>query len=91
MAYLYVKNESDAIDIVYETIYKAYISIKKLKETDYFSTWLMRILINTALDFFKKNKRITPAEKLDRFGNILYLKKIFYPLFIIYHWSVFYQ
>jgi RNA polymerase sigma-70 factor, ECF subfamily len=26
MAYLYVKNESDAIDIVHETIYKAYIS-----------------------------------------------------------------
>jgi RNA polymerase sigma-70 factor, ECF subfamily len=69
MAYLYVKNESDAIDIVHETIYKAFISIKNLKETDYFSTWLMRILINTALDFIKKNKRIIPAEKLDRFGN----------------------
>jgi RNA polymerase sigma-70 factor, ECF subfamily len=54
MAYLYVKNESDAIDIVHETIYKAYISIKKLKETDYFSTWLMRILINTSLDLLRK-------------------------------------
>jgi RNA polymerase sigma-70 factor, ECF subfamily len=69
MAYLYVKNESDAIDIVYETIYKAYISIKKLKEPDYFSTWLVRILINTALDFKKKNKRIIPVEELERYGN----------------------
>jgi RNA polymerase sigma-70 factor, ECF subfamily len=69
MAYLYVKNESDAIDIVHETIYKAFISIKNLKETDYFSTWLMRILINTALDFIKKNKRVIPVEKLERCGN----------------------
>jgi RNA polymerase sigma-70 factor, ECF subfamily len=69
MAYLYVKNESDAIDIVHETIYKAYISIKKLKEPDYFSTWLVRILINTALDFKKKNKRIIPVEELERYGN----------------------
>jgi RNA polymerase sigma-70 factor, ECF subfamily len=69
MAYLYLKNESDAIDIVHETLYKAYISIEKLKEPDYFSTWLMRILINTALDFNKKNKWIIPVEELERYGN----------------------
>jgi RNA polymerase sigma-70 factor, ECF subfamily len=69
MAYLYVKNESDAIDIVHETIYKAYISIKKLKETNYFSTWLTRILINTALDFIKKNQRVIPVEGLDQYGK----------------------
>jgi DNA-directed RNA polymerase specialized sigma24 family protein len=56
---------------------------KKLKEPDYFSTWLMRILINTALDFIKKNKRITPSEKLDRFGNSLYLKKFLSALYYL--------
>jgi RNA polymerase sigma-70 factor, ECF subfamily len=76
MAYLYVKNESDAIDIVYETIYKAYISIKKLKETNYFSTWLTRILINTALDFIKKNKRVIPVEELERYGNYKNIEKL---------------
>jgi RNA polymerase sigma-70 factor, ECF subfamily len=69
MAYLYVKNENDAIDIVHETIYKAYISIKKLKEPDYFSTWLSKILINTALDFIKKNKKVIPFEEIDRYES----------------------
>jgi RNA polymerase sigma-70 factor, ECF subfamily len=57
MAYLYVKKEDDALDIVQDTIYKAFISIKHLKEPHYFSTWISRILINTALDFIKKKNR----------------------------------
>ncbi|MGG3942995.1 sigma-70 family RNA polymerase sigma factor [Peribacillus psychrosaccharolyticus] len=60
MAYLYVKNEDDALDIVQETIYKAFISIKQLKDPHYFTTWISRILINTALDFIKKNNRMIP-------------------------------
>ncbi|WP_113929060.1 sigma-70 family RNA polymerase sigma factor [Bacillus sp. P14.5] len=67
MAYLYVKNENDAIDIVHETIYKAYVSIKKLKEPDYFTTWLTKILINTALNYIKKNKNIIPFEEIERY------------------------
>ncbi|MCI1591210.1 MAG: sigma-70 family RNA polymerase sigma factor [Heyndrickxia oleronia] len=67
MAYLYVKNEDDALDIVHDTIYKAFISIKKLKEPQYFSTWISRILINSALDFIKKNSRITPYSDVDGF------------------------
>lgn len=66
MAYLYVKNENDAIDIVHETIYKAYISIRKLKEPDYFTSWLTKILINTALDYIKKNKNVIPFEEIER-------------------------
>lgn len=66
MAYLYVKNEDNALDIVQDTIYKAFISIKKLKEPDYFSTWITKILINTALDFIKKNKRLIPFSEVER-------------------------
>ena len=65
IAYLYVKNEDDALDVVQETIYKAYISIKKLKENSYFSTWLTRILINTALDFIKKKNHAIPIDQFD--------------------------
>ncbi|WP_163527232.1 sigma-70 family RNA polymerase sigma factor [Halobacillus ihumii] len=67
MAYVYVKNESDALDIVQEAIYKAYISMKTLKENKYFSTWLTRILINQALDFIKKNKRVIPIDEIENF------------------------
>lgn len=57
-AFVYVKNEQDAIDILQETVYKAYISIDKLKEPKFFKTWITRILINNAINFINKKKRI---------------------------------
>ena len=35
MAYIYMKNESDALDVVQETVTKAYASIHTLKEEKY--------------------------------------------------------
>jgi RNA polymerase sigma-70 factor (ECF subfamily) len=63
IAYLYAKNEQDALDIVQETICKAYISIKNLKDPNYFSSWLTKILINTALDLIKEKNRVIPMEE----------------------------
>lgn len=57
-AYLRCKHEEDAKEIVQETIYKAYKSIKKLKEPKYFKTWLSRILINVANDYMRENGMI---------------------------------
>lgn len=57
-AFAYVKNEQDALDILQDTVYKAYISIDKLKEPKYFKTWLTRILINNAINFINKTKKI---------------------------------
>lgn len=60
MAYTYVRNETDALDIVQETVFKAYSSIGSVKEASYFSTWLTRILINSALDFIRKSSKVVP-------------------------------
>ena len=57
-AYAYVKNQEDALDIVSDTVYKAYRSLRKLKEPAFFNAWLTRILINCSLDHLKKQKRI---------------------------------
>jgi RNA polymerase sigma-70 factor, ECF subfamily len=57
-AFAYVKNEQDALDILQETVYKAYTSINKLMEPKYFKTWLTRILINNAISFINKSKKI---------------------------------
>lgn len=62
IAYVYVKNEENALEIFQETVYKAYVSIKDLKEEKYFSTWITRILINTAYEHLNKNKRVIPFE-----------------------------
>lgn len=58
VAYAYVKSEEDALDIVQETVYKAYISVDTLRKPKYFNTWLTKILINISLATLKKNKNI---------------------------------
>lgn len=62
-AYSYVKNEQDALDIVQETVYKAYISIDALKKPRYFNTWITRILINISINTINKNKKSTYLEE----------------------------
>lgn len=56
LAYSYVKNESDAMDIVQESAYKAMKSYHLVKKEEYISTWLYRIVVNTSLDLLRKNK-----------------------------------
>lgn len=54
MAYLYVRNEDAALDVVGSTILNAYQNIRTLKEPEYFKTWITRILIRIALSEMKK-------------------------------------
>jgi RNA polymerase sigma-70 factor, ECF subfamily len=58
MAYIYVKNQNDALDVVQETAYRSFKSIETLKEPKYFKTWLMRIAISCSLDLLKKRKNV---------------------------------
>jgi len=62
IAYSYVKNKEDALDVVQEAVYKSYISYNKVKKIEYEETWLIRILINAAIDLLKKNKKIVILE-----------------------------
>ena len=52
-AYLYLKNEDSALDIVQDCILKGFQTIKNLRQPEYFRTWLTRILINLAKASFK--------------------------------------
>lgn len=62
IAYSYVKNEQDALDILQDTIIKGFKSFEKLKDMNYFSTWITRILINTAIDHLRKAKDVITLE-----------------------------
>jgi RNA polymerase sigma-70 factor (ECF subfamily) len=53
-AFIYMKNQSDALDVVQETAYRSFKSIKNLIEPNYFKTWLIRIAINCSLDLLRK-------------------------------------
>lgn len=70
-AFAYVKNEEQALDIVQETVYKAYVSIEKLKNPEYFNTWITRILINNALTVIKKNSKVVYLDNNELINNII--------------------
>lgn len=64
LAYSYVKNEADALDIVQESAYKAMKNCSNLKEEAFADTWIYRIVVNTALDFLRKSqKEVDAAEE----------------------------
>jgi RNA polymerase sigma-70 factor (ECF subfamily) len=56
MAYSYVRNEQDAMDVVQEVACKAFKHIKELRDPEYAETWLFRVTINTSIDFLRKQK-----------------------------------
>lgn len=58
IAYCYVKNHHDALDILQESILKAYENIDKLKEIEALDKWMSRIVVNTAIDFIRKNSKV---------------------------------
>lgn len=58
IAYTYVKNNEEAIEIVQDTVYKAFATLKTLKNPNYFNTWLTKILINCAIDSIRRSKRV---------------------------------
>lgn len=59
LAYSYVRNKENALDIIQDSIVKALKSIDRLEEVSYLKTWFYRIIINTSIDFIRKNKRMT--------------------------------
>ncbi len=63
-AYLYVRNREDALDVVQETSYKAFLSISQLKNEKFFLTWLTKILINCSYDVLKKSKKELPLNSM---------------------------
>ncbi|MBQ3104658.1 MAG: sigma-70 family RNA polymerase sigma factor [Lachnospiraceae bacterium] len=64
LAFTYVKNEEDALDVVQESVYKAIKNASKIKQEQYIKTWLWRIVINTALDFIRSNRKEVPIEEI---------------------------
>lgn len=72
-ALLYLGNETQALDAVDETVYKALCGYRKLREEKLFDTWVTRILINECYNELRRYKRVqyvdvipeTAVEKYD--------------------------
>ena len=64
LAYTYVKNPDDAMDVVQESAYRAIRDCRKVRNKDYLSTWIYRIVVNTALDMLRRKKKENITEEL---------------------------
>lgn len=62
VAYSYVKNADDALDIMQESIYKAVAHVDSLQDINYINTWFYRIIVNTSIDFLRKQKKVIPVD-----------------------------
>ncbi|KEK22009.1 RNA polymerase sigma factor [Bacillus gaemokensis] len=56
-------DEADIEDAIQTTILKAYENIKKLKNEEFFQTWLIRILINYCNEMIRSHKKVTRIEE----------------------------
>ncbi|WP_371682713.1 RNA polymerase sigma factor [Sporosarcina sp. PTS2304] len=62
MAYVYVKNPDDALDVVQEVAYQAFKKIHTLRQPAYFKTWLLKITMNCATNVVRRNKKVIQWE-----------------------------
>lgn len=62
LSYYYVKNHHDAMDILQESILKGYSNLSKIKDKNSIDKYLSRIIINTAIDFIRKNSKIVVTD-----------------------------
>lgn len=76
-AYVYVGNESDALDCVHDAIVKAIKNIGSVKEPSYFNTWISKIVVNTCKDFIKKNSKIINLDTQEYLSDSSYVEEDF--------------
>lgn len=64
IAFSYVKNREDALDIIHNAIVKALQSFHTLRNPEYAQTWFYKVLINESISFLRKNKKVISLEDL---------------------------
>lgn len=65
VAKAYLKREEDVADAISETILDCFEHLESLRETRYFGTWLVRILINNCNNIRKSNSRTEHMDQIE--------------------------
>ncbi len=76
IAYSFLRNEHDALDAIQEFTYKSLTKVHTVKNPEYLSTWLIRILLNVCHDMKKKKNRVELKETIEEgeYSDSLYLE-----------------
>ena len=64
LAMSYVKNRDAALDVVQEAIVKALSKVDTVREPAYLKTWFYRILINEAMNHFRRSRNLVSLEEV---------------------------
>jgi len=62
---MYMSNAGGREDLFQEIVLNAWKGIKNFKGDSKFSTWLYRVALNTAITFYRKEKRTIETSSLD--------------------------
>lgn len=65
IAYCYVHNKDDALDIVQNSICVALEKLHTLRNPDAMVTWFYRILVNESINLIRKNEKEIPKDDVD--------------------------
>ena len=63
-ALLYLGSESMALDAVDEAVYKGFCAYRKLRQEEFFDTWMTRILINVCNTELRRRRKEIAVEEL---------------------------
>lgn len=69
LAYSYMRNEADAMDVLEEMIVRLYERIDQLKKVESFYTWSKTILVNECKHLLKRNNRVIPLGDMPVLNN----------------------
>ncbi len=66
LAYSYLRNNEDALDIVQETFLRLYQKVDMFRSEKNFQTWLLQIAKNLCIDYYRKNYSRTKDYRTDK-------------------------
>ena len=69
LAFSYVKNSDDALDVVQEAVLKAYEKRHTLRREETMRTWFYRILVNTSIDSLRHKQRVFCTDTVPEEGG----------------------
>lgn len=70
-----LKNDDDACDAIQETLISAYKNIGTLNNPEYFTTWIIRIMVNKCYDIIRKNKKVVYLNEKMQLENDAYYQR----------------
>lgn len=75
VAFIYFKNENDAMDALQDSIVKGIKAIDTCKNAKTFNAWMSSIVVNTCKNNYNKAKKVTPIDINDFKNEFTYEDK----------------